>query len=112
MGHSALQLVATKSDLESAFWHQLAVAAWFAMMALCQTAYPAAVEALIHRVQRVAASRSDPLHVLAATISMAGIIGLAPYAVLASPSAQQRWRDRRLPGHGTFGHWCRRGARR
>ena len=43
--------------------------------------YPA-VEALVRRVQRAAASRPDPLHVLAATISMAGIIGMDPYAVL------------------------------
>jgi hypothetical protein len=43
--------------------------------------YPA-VEALIRRVQRVADSRPDPLHVLAATISMTGTIGMDPYAVL------------------------------
>ena len=43
--------------------------------------YPA-VEALVRRVQRVAASRPDPLHVLAATISMTGVIGMDPYAVL------------------------------
>ena len=43
--------------------------------------YPA-VEALVRRVQRAAASRPDPLHVLAATISMTGIIGMDPYAVL------------------------------
>jgi uncharacterized protein (DUF2342 family) len=43
--------------------------------------YPA-VEALIRRVKRVAASRPDPLHVLAATINMTGTIGMDPYAVL------------------------------
>ncbi len=43
--------------------------------------YPA-VEALIRRVQRVAASRPDPLHILATTISMTGTIGMDPYAVL------------------------------
>jgi hypothetical protein len=43
--------------------------------------YPA-VEVLIRRVQRVAASRPDPLHVLAATISMTSTIGMDPYAVL------------------------------
>ena len=40
--------------------------------------YPA-VEALIRRVQRVAASRSDPLHILAATINMTATIGMDPY---------------------------------
>jgi hypothetical protein len=43
--------------------------------------YPA-VEALIRRVQRVAAGRPDPLQVLAATIGMTGTIGMDPYAVL------------------------------
>jgi len=41
-----------------------------------------AVEALIRRVQRVAASRPDPLHILAQTIGMTGAIGADPYAVL------------------------------
>jgi hypothetical protein len=41
-----------------------------------------AVEALIRRVQRVAASRPDPMHILAQTISMTGAIGADPYAVL------------------------------
>jgi hypothetical protein len=41
-----------------------------------------AVEALIRRVQRVAASRPDPMHILAQTISMTGEIGADPYAVL------------------------------
>jgi len=43
--------------------------------------YPA-VDALVRRVQRVAASRPDPLYILAETISMAGPIGMDPYAVL------------------------------
>jgi hypothetical protein len=41
-----------------------------------------AVEALVRRVQRGSANRPDPLHILAQTISMAGTIGLDPYAVL------------------------------
>ena len=41
-----------------------------------------AVDALIRRVQRVAASRPDPIHILAQTISMTGKIGADPYAVL------------------------------
>lgn len=41
-----------------------------------------AVEALVRRVQRVAANRPDPLYILAQTIGMAGTIGLDPYAVL------------------------------
>jgi hypothetical protein len=41
-----------------------------------------AVEALIRRVQRVAAARPDPMHILAQTISMTGAIGADPYAVL------------------------------
>jgi hypothetical protein len=41
-----------------------------------------AVEALIRRVQRVAAGRPDPLHILAQTIGMTGAIGADPYAVL------------------------------
>jgi hypothetical protein len=41
-----------------------------------------ALEALIRRVQRVAASRPDPMHILAQTISMTGAIGADPYAVL------------------------------
>jgi hypothetical protein len=40
------------------------------------------VDALIRRVQRVAASRPDPMHILAQTISMTGEIGADPYAVL------------------------------
>jgi hypothetical protein len=43
--------------------------------------YPA-IDVLIRRVQRVAASRPDPLYVLAETINMAGTIGMDPYAVL------------------------------
>lgn len=41
-----------------------------------------AVEALIRRVQRVAASQPDPMHILAQTISMTGEIDADPYAVL------------------------------
>src|SRR5471030_1838088 len=41
-----------------------------------------AVEALIRRVQRVAAGRPDPLHILAQTIGMTPAIGADPYAVL------------------------------
>jgi hypothetical protein len=41
-----------------------------------------AVDALIRRVQRVAASRPDPMHILAQTIAMTGEIGADPYAVL------------------------------
>jgi hypothetical protein len=41
-----------------------------------------AVDALIRRVQRIAASRPDPMHILAQTISMTGEIGADPYAVL------------------------------
>jgi len=40
------------------------------------------VEALIRRVQRVAASRPDPMHILAQTITMTGAIEADPYAVL------------------------------
>jgi hypothetical protein len=40
------------------------------------------VDALIRRVQRVAANRPDPLVILARSISMSGEIGLDPYAVL------------------------------
>jgi hypothetical protein len=43
--------------------------------------YPA-IDVLIRRVQRVAASRPDPLYVLAETINMAGTIGMDPYEVL------------------------------
>jgi hypothetical protein len=41
-----------------------------------------AVEALIRRVRRVAASRPDPMYILAQTISMTSAIGADPYAVL------------------------------
>ncbi|MFL5289526.1 MAG: hypothetical protein ACJ8AW_53355 [Rhodopila sp.] len=41
-----------------------------------------AVDALIRRVQHVASSRPDPMHILAQTISMTGEIGADPYAVL------------------------------
>jgi hypothetical protein len=49
--------------------------------AMPDRAFPA-VEALIRRVQRVAAGRPDPMHILAHTISMTGAIGADPYAVL------------------------------
>jgi hypothetical protein len=41
-----------------------------------------AVEALIRRVQRVAANRPDPMYILAQTITMTSAIGADPYAVL------------------------------
>jgi hypothetical protein len=41
-----------------------------------------AVQALVRRVHRVAANRSDPAHILAQTISMTGTIGLDPHVVL------------------------------
>ena len=44
-------------------------------------AFPA-VDALIRRVQRVAASRPDPMHILAHTITMTSEIDADPYAVL------------------------------
>jgi hypothetical protein len=40
------------------------------------------VDALIRHVQRVAANRPDPMHILAQTISLTGEIGADPYAVL------------------------------
>ena len=43
--------------------------------------YPA-IEALIRRVQFVAASRPDPLYILAQTIDMASMIGVDSYALL------------------------------
>jgi hypothetical protein len=50
-------------------------------VAMPDRAFPA-VDALIRRVQRVAASRPDPMHILAQTISMTSEIGADPYAVL------------------------------
>jgi len=50
-------------------------------MAMPDRPFPA-VDALIRRVQRVAASRPDPMHILAQTIAMTGEIGADPYAVL------------------------------
>jgi hypothetical protein len=41
-----------------------------------------AVDALIRRVQRVAAQRPDPLYIIAQTIGMAGTTGVDPYALL------------------------------
>jgi hypothetical protein len=43
-------------------------------VAMPDRAFPA-VDALIRKVQRVAASRPDPMHILAQTISMTGEIG-------------------------------------
>jgi hypothetical protein len=43
--------------------------------------YPA-IEALIRRVQRVAADRPDPTHILAEVISMIGASEADPYVVL------------------------------
>jgi hypothetical protein len=40
------------------------------------------IDALIRRVQRVAASRPDPLFILAQTITMTGAIGADAYGVL------------------------------
>lgn len=55
--------------------------AWRDAVAMPDRPFPA-VDALIRRVQRVAASRPDPMHILAQTISMTGEIGADPYAVL------------------------------
>jgi hypothetical protein len=56
---------------------------WVSRDAVTMTDRPfPAVEALIRRVQRIAASRPDPMHILAQTISMTGAIGADPYAVL------------------------------
>ncbi len=41
-----------------------------------------AVDDLIRRVQRVAANRADPLHILAETISLIGESDVDPYAIL------------------------------
>jgi hypothetical protein len=41
-----------------------------------------AVDDLIRRVQRVAANRPDPMHILAETISLIGESEVDPYAVL------------------------------
>jgi hypothetical protein len=41
-----------------------------------------AVQALVRRVKRVAASRPDPAHILAQTISMTSTIGMDPHVVL------------------------------
>jgi hypothetical protein len=43
--------------------------------------YPA-IDALIRRVQRVAADRPDPTHILAEVISMTGASEADPYTVL------------------------------
>jgi hypothetical protein len=49
--------------------------------AMADRPFPA-LDALIRRVQRIAASRPDPMHILAQTIAMTGEIGADPYAVL------------------------------
>ena len=49
--------------------------------AMPDRSYPA-VQALVRRVQRAAANRPDPAHILAQTISMAGTIGMDPDVVL------------------------------
>jgi hypothetical protein len=41
-----------------------------------------AVDDLIRRVQRIAANRPDPLHILAETISLIGESDVDPYAIL------------------------------
>ncbi len=41
-----------------------------------------AVDELIRRVQRIAADRPDPLHILAETISLIGESDVDPYAIL------------------------------
>ena len=41
-----------------------------------------AVDELIRRVQRVAAKRPDPMHILAETIAMIGETDVDPYSVL------------------------------
>jgi hypothetical protein len=41
-----------------------------------------AVDDLIRRVQRVAANRPDPLHILAETISLIGETDVDPYAIV------------------------------
>jgi hypothetical protein len=41
-----------------------------------------AVQALVRRVQRVAANRPDPAHIHAQTISITGTIGMDPHVVL------------------------------
>jgi hypothetical protein len=42
-----------------------------------------AVQALVRRVQHVAANRPDPAHILVQTISMTGTIGMDPDVVLS-----------------------------
>ena len=41
-----------------------------------------AVDNLARRAERVAAGRPDPIRILAKTITMTGVIGMDPYAVL------------------------------
>jgi hypothetical protein len=49
--------------------------------AMTDQSYPA-VDQLIRRIQRTAASRPDPAYILAQAITMTGAIGMDPYAVL------------------------------
>ena len=43
-----------------------------------------AVDHLARRAERVAAGRPDPIRILAKTITMTGVIGMDPYAVLGT----------------------------
>ena len=43
-----------------------------------------AVDNLARRAERVAAGRPDPIRILAKTITMTGVIGMDPYAVLGT----------------------------
>ena len=43
-----------------------------------------AVDHLARRAQRIAAGRPDPIRILARTITMTGVIGMDPYAVLGT----------------------------
>ena len=43
-----------------------------------------AVDHLARRAQRIAAGRPDPIRILAKTITMTGVIGMDPYAVLGT----------------------------
>ena len=52
-----------------------------------------AVDHLARRAQRIAAGRPDPIRILAKTITMTGVIGMDPYAVLGAP-IEMRFRPR------------------
>jgi hypothetical protein len=43
-----------------------------------------AVDHLARRTRRIAAGRPDPIRILAKTITMTGVIGMDPYAVLGT----------------------------